>query len=58
LGTRRDRHERIGRGYIGIDGFSALLNDPDLSSIPMILEIPGGDAAYAEDLILLRSLND
>ncbi|UCF64261.1 MAG: deoxyribonuclease IV [bacterium] len=56
FGSKRDRHERIGKGEIGLAGFSALLNDPDLRMIPMIMEIPGGESAYAEDLILLRSL--
>ena len=58
LGSKRDRHERIGKGEIGSEGFRALLNDPDLRNIPMIMEIPGGEAAYKEDLILLRSLQE
>ncbi len=56
LGSRVDRHARIGQGEIGKDAFRILLNDPDLRHIPMILEIPGGDQAYREDLVLLRSL--
>ena len=56
MGSKRDRHERIGKGEIGLAGFAGLLNDPDLRKIPMIMEIPGGEGAYAEDLILLRSL--
>lgn len=56
LGSKRDRHERIGKGEIGLEGFRTLLNDPDLREIPMIMEIPGGEGAYKEDLILLRSL--
>jgi deoxyribonuclease-4 len=58
LGSKRDRHERIGKGEIGLAGFRALLNDPELRNIPMIMEIPGGEGAYAEDLILLRSILD
>ena len=56
LGSKRDRHERIGKGEIGLGGFRTLLNDPDLREIPMIMEIPGGEGAYAEDLKLLRSI--
>jgi deoxyribonuclease-4 len=56
LGSKRDRHERIGQGEIGLDGFRTLLNDPDLKGIPMIMEIPGGENAYQEDLKVLRSL--
>jgi len=53
--SRKDRHARIGQGEIGAEGFSAILNDPRVNHLPMILEIPGGIDAYREDLILLRS---
>jgi deoxyribonuclease-4 len=56
LGSRVDRHERIGNGKIGLNAFRILLNDHDLQKIPMILEIPGGNEAYENDLKLLRSL--
>lgn len=41
LGKNVDRHENIGVGKIGLTGFSALLNNPALSDIPFILEVPG-----------------
>lgn len=41
LGARRDRHENIGKGYIGEDGFALLLNHPTLRHLPWILEVPG-----------------
>lgn len=56
LGSRIDRHDRIGKGTIGSKGFSILLKDPDLQKIPFILEIPGGEKAYKEDLRLLKKL--
>jgi deoxyribonuclease-4 len=56
FGSKRDRHERIGQGEIGLEGFQQVVNDPDFRNIPMILEIPGGNEAYAEDIKLLRSL--
>jgi deoxyribonuclease-4 len=56
LGSRVDRHARIGEGKIGLKGFSVLLNDPDLREIPFILEIPGGEEAYREDILLLRKI--
>jgi deoxyribonuclease-4 len=56
LGNRVDRHARIGKGQIGLEGFSALVNDPDLRQIPMILEIPGGNKAYQQDIRRLRRL--
>lgn len=54
--SRKDRHARIGQGEIGVGGFRAILNDPQVNRLPMVLEIPGGIEAYREDLILLRSL--
>jgi deoxyribonuclease-4 len=41
LGSRKDRHENIGKGYIGEDGFRRLLNHPKLRKYPWILEVPG-----------------
>ncbi len=40
LGSRVDRHEHIGRGYIGIQGFRRILNHPRLRSKAFILETP------------------
>ncbi len=56
LGSRKDRHERIGEGELGSEAFRVILNDPQVNHLPMILEVPGGTAAYAEDLQLLRGL--
>lgn len=51
-----DRHERIGRGLIGVAAFKALLRHPAVRGVPVILETPGGRDAYAEDLALLKKL--
>ncbi len=40
LGSRVDRHEHIGRGKIGLEGFRLLLNDSRLRTVPMYLETP------------------
>jgi len=42
LGSRVDRHEHIGKGYIGLNGFRNLMNDERLKHIPKILETPKG----------------
>jgi deoxyribonuclease-4 len=42
LGSRVDRHEHIGRGRIGLEGFAHFVNDPRLADVPMILETPKG----------------
>lgn len=38
--SRRDRHEHIGKGSIGLEGFRLFLNDRDFSKSPFILETP------------------
>lgn len=60
LGSRVDRHEHIGTGCIGLEGFSNLLNDPRFSNHPMTLETPKGDDLKEdiENLARLRSLID
>lgn len=54
-GSRVDRHEQIGEGKIGIDGFRHLLTDPRFLHHPMTLETPKG-IDLAEDIENLRRL--
>ncbi len=56
LGSRLDRHEQIGKGFIGLDGFKNFMNDRRFEKIPMILETPQGDKQYRKELKILRSL--
>jgi deoxyribonuclease-4 len=57
-GSRVDRHSHIGAGFVGLEGFRAIVNDPRFAQIPMILETPKGDdlAEDIENLAKLRSL--
>jgi len=56
LGSRVDRHAQIGRGYIGKEGFRNILNDFRFKDIPLILETPGGEALYGEDLKMIKEI--
>ncbi|MCD6520784.1 MAG: deoxyribonuclease IV [Anaerolineae bacterium] len=58
LGSRVDRHEHIGKGFIGLGAFRLLVNDPRLRHIPMLLETPKGPDMVEdiENLAVLRSL--
>lgn len=56
FGSRVDRHENIGKGFIGLDAFRFIMNDDRLTRIPKILETPGGEEHYKQNLELLRSL--
>ena len=40
LGSGLDRHEHIGMGYIGQEGFRALLHHPSIRELPLVLETP------------------
>ncbi len=54
---KKDRHENIGEGYIGIDGFRALAREKRVGSIAWLLEVPGFDNAGPDkrNVELLRS---
>ena len=56
LGSRRDRHENIGLGYIGIEPFKQLVNDQRFLEHPMTLETPGGDEWFRRNLKRLFQL--
>lgn len=40
LGSRKDRHEHIGQGSIGLPGFRNILACPELADLPFVLETP------------------
>jgi deoxyribonuclease IV len=58
LGSRVDRHEHIGQGKIGLEGFRLLMNDKRFSGVPKILETPKGKEMLEdiENLKVLKSL--
>ena len=56
--SRVDRHEHIGKGFIGVEAFRLLMNDRRFWGLPMCLETPKGPDLKEdrENLELLRSL--
>jgi deoxyribonuclease-4 len=56
IGTRIDRHEHIGQGFIGENAFKLLMNDRRLRSIPKLLETPKGEGEKDWDQINLTKL--
>jgi deoxyribonuclease-4 len=60
LGSRVDRHEHIGEGFLGLEPFRHLLNDRRFRKIPMYLETPkgerDGEKLDAINLATLRAL--
>jgi len=43
IGTRVDRHDSLGKGYIGENAFKLLMQDNRIDEIPLILETPNPD---------------
>lgn len=56
IGAHKDRHEKIGRGYIGLDAFGRIVNHPVLRNLPFYLETPCDIQGYKEEIRLLKSL--
>lgn len=57
VGNNLDRHENIGKGQIGTEGFQRIMNDSRLNGIPMILETPcPDDDMYEKEVKILYSL--
>ena len=57
LGSRKDRHANLGEGEIDEEGFRALLRDPRIQSVPLVLETPLGEdrEGHRRDLRRLRA---
>ena len=55
-GSKRDRHETIGRGTIGRDAFAALFTTPALRGVPLVVET--AEADHAADIATLKALRD
>jgi len=55
-GSHRDRHERIGEGQIGVEGFKATLRRPEVSGIDLILETPSDREQRLVELQILHRL--
>ena len=56
LGAHKDRHEKIGKGKIGLDALAAVINHPALRDLPFYLETPCDLQGYKEEIALLKGL--
>ena len=54
LGSRRDRHAPLGKGEIGLECFTYLMQNKKLASIPKYLETPGGTSLWKEEIKWLK----
>ena len=55
-GSHKDRHEKLGQGCLGIDAFGAVVNEPRLKGLPMIMETPNELDGYRHEIAVLRAL--
>lgn len=56
LGARKDRHELIGSGHLGLSAFARLVRHPVVRALPIILETPNELPGYAREIALLREM--
>ncbi len=56
LESHKDRHEKIGEGYIGQGTFEKIINHPNLRDLPFLLETPNELDGYEKEIQILKSL--
>lgn len=54
LGAHKDRHEKIGKGYIGFETLYKVTRHPKLCNLPFILETPNEQSGYIEEIKMLK----
>ena len=56
IGARKDRHEHLGKGFIGLDGFKAIVGSKGFKNVNLILETEPD--LVADDLVILKKFRD
>lgn len=54
--SHKDRHEKIGEGFLGAKTFENVINHPKLKELPFLLETPNEIDGYAKEIALLKEL--
>ncbi|MFI9551447.1 deoxyribonuclease IV [Nonomuraea endophytica] len=57
-GSKKDRHEKIGQGEIGLAAFGELFRHDILAGVPVCIETPGKPPEYRIDIQALKDLRD
>ena len=55
LGSRVDRHDSLGKGFLGLELFDCIMNDPRFDGIPLILETPD-ETLWANEIQTLKNM--
>lgn len=58
VGAHKDRHEKIGDGYLGLAAFGRIINCKAVRDLPFYLETPCDLEGYAREISLLKSLRE
>jgi len=56
FGCHNDRHEKIGKGTIGLEAFERIINNERLKGIPLFLETPNELEGYKSEIAMLRAM--
>ncbi len=56
LGSRKDRHQKLGEGELGLEAIEQLVNHPQLRDLPFYLETPNDLDGYQREISLVKSL--
>ena len=54
LGSRKDRHAKIGCGHVGLEAFTRVINHPALRHLPFYLETPNDVPGYGQEIAMLK----
>lgn len=54
--SHKDRHEKIGEGYLGLETITKVINHPQLRHLPFFLETPNELEGYAEEIKMLKAV--
>ncbi len=54
-GSHKDRHEKLGQGFLGMDAMKQIALHPAFQGLPFILETPNEDEGYMEEIRTVRN---
>ena len=56
LNSRRDRHAKLGEGYLGLETLKKIVSDKAMEQVILILETPNDNLGYAQEIALVREM--
>lgn len=54
-GSAKDRHEKLGQGFIGMEAMKRIAQHPAFEGLPFILETPNDDEGYIQEIATVKS---